>query len=97
MMGLKRRKVRMTNKSAAAMLETRSELTIESALAELREMFPDVQLIVSVRDCGEETVTRFGTAREYSIQVGMNGDEFTDADSLAEAVQRVRQSKGGES
>lgn len=57
---------------------------------ELRKVVgPSVQLIISARDCGEETQTLRGTKLEYSIQVGMNGEEF-DADSLAEALQKVR-------
>jgi hypothetical protein len=64
-------------------------ITVEDVLAELREMFPDLQIIVSVRDCGEETLTVRGKAIEYSIQVGMNGHDF-DADTLAESLQAVR-------
>lgn len=62
---------------------------IAAALAELRSMFPGLQIIVSVRDCGDETATLRGTALEYSIQVGINGEEF-DADTLAEVMAAVR-------
>lgn len=62
--------------------------TVESALAQLREKYPDEQLIVSVRDCGEETMTLRGTTLEWSIQVGMNGKDF-DADTLTEALSTV--------
>jgi hypothetical protein len=69
-------------------------LTVEDALNETRRLFPDVQIIVSVRDCGEETTTIRGTTREYGIQIGMNGDEF-DADTLAEAMEAVRAAAKG--
>lgn len=71
--------------------EAVSELS--AALAEMRSMFPDEQIIISLRDCGEETTTLRGTSREYGIQIGMNGREF-DCDTLAETLAAVRTWKG---
>lgn len=78
----------MPNPNSVA-ISANAPLTVESALAELREMFPDVQIAIGVRDCGEETVTVRGTQREWSIQIGMNGQDF-DADTLDLALQAVR-------
>jgi hypothetical protein len=64
--------------------------SIESGLVETRQLFPELQIIASVRDCGDETTTPRGTTLEYSIQVGMNGEDFV-GDSLSEAMQKVRQ------
>lgn len=68
--------------------ETPPEPTVEECLAELRKMFPDFQIIVSIRDCGEETITPRGTTFEYSAQIGMNGQEF-DADTLPEMLAQI--------
>lgn len=67
-------------------MATVTDETIESAMAKLRKRFgPYPQLVVSVRDCGDETQTVRGTSLEYGIQVGMNGNEF-DADTMAKAL-----------
>ena len=71
-------------------LSPNKEISVEAALVKVRRLFPDVQIIISVRDCGNETRTRRGTTREYGIQVGMNGHEF-DADTLAEALSAAKQ------
>lgn len=63
--------------------------SFEWTLAELRTMFPNEQVILTLRDCGIETVTIRDTAREYSIQIGINGDDF-DCDTLSEALAAVR-------
>ena len=65
---------------------------MDAALRELRTMFPTQQLIISVRDCGEETKTVRGKSIEWSIQVGINGKDF-DADTLPEAMKAVRRGK----
>ena len=46
------------------------EYTVEAALTELREMFPDRQLIVDVM------VPEYGNKKSYGIQVGANGYDF---------------------
>jgi hypothetical protein len=70
-------------------LRKANEESIEAAQVEVRALFPNEQIILSVRDCGEETATIRGTSLEYGIQVGMNGREF-DADELSVTLQMVR-------
>ena len=65
---------------------------VDAALRELRTMFPTQQLIISVRDCGEETRTARGKSIEWGIQVGINGKDFS-ADTLPEAMKAVRRGK----
>ena len=56
-------------------MDDTSGLTVESALKELREMFPDVQICVGIRDCGNQTVTPTGSTLEYDAQIGINGED----------------------
>lgn len=66
-------------------------LTVEQALKELRAMAgSEPQILIGIRDCGEETITLRETTLEYSAQIGMNGEDF-DADSLPELMALVRQ------
>jgi hypothetical protein len=71
-------------------------ITIELALAGVREMFPDLQIIVGVRDCGEQTITRLGHEREYFIQVGLNGEDF-NCPTLSDCMAQVRKWKESQS
>lgn len=68
---------------------TQDGLTVESLRSELRQLFPDVQIIVDIRDCGTETQTLRGSTLEYGAQIGMNGNEFV-GDSPAQVLAAVR-------
>lgn len=65
------------------------DISMVQALAQIRDMFPGLQIIVSIRDCGVETVTPTGETLEFSAQVGMNGQDFT-ADRMSEVVAKIR-------
>lgn len=63
---------------------------ISAVLSELRELLgPYPQLCIDFRDCGKETRTIRGTTKEYSIQVGANGQDFT-GDTLSDVMKQVR-------
>lgn len=65
------------------------EVTVEEALAELRQLIGDYpQIIVDIRDCGRETRGRHGRM-EYGAQIGMNGEQFT-APTMAKVLAQVR-------
>lgn len=54
-----------------------TELTVESCLAELRELVgPYPQIVVDIRDCGNETRSQHGRV-ECCAQIGANGEQFT--------------------
>lgn len=69
--------------------KTEPDVSIVAALARIRNMFPELQIVVSIRDCGEETTTLSGETLEFSAQVGLNGKEF-HADTMGEVVALVR-------
>lgn len=71
-----------------------AELTVEAALKELREMFPYVQIIVDIRDCGQETRSGRNGRLEYGAQIGMNGEQFAEA-TLPKLMTVVRAWKKG--
>jgi len=61
----------------------------ETALDELRKVYgPFPQICIGIRDCGKETRTSKGTNREYDVQIGMNGSDFT-GESLAKVVKKA--------
>ena len=65
------------------------QLTVEEALKQLRELVgPYPQIIVDIRDCGEETRCKYCRI-EYCAQIGMNGEQYTDR-TMARVVARVR-------
>ena len=68
---------------------TETGLTVEAAREQLRSMFPDVQIIIGIRDCGDETITPRNTTLEYNAQIGMNGEDFT-GDSLLDLMSEIR-------
>lgn len=54
-------------------------LTVEDTLQEIRKIVgPYPQIIVDIRDCGQETRGSHGRI-EYSAQLGMNGEQYTAA------------------
>lgn len=68
------------------------DLTIDDALKELRKMFgPYPQIIVDIRDCGNETRGPHGKV-EYGAQIGMNGEQFT-AKTMRGVLRKVRKWK----
>ncbi len=69
--------------------EGNRELTVESALKELRKLHgPYPQITVDIRDCGRETRSRHGRI-EYCAQIGMDGQEYT-APTMAKVLAQVR-------
>lgn len=68
------------------------EQTVESALEELRRLVgPYPQIIVDIRDCGNETRGPHGRV-EYAAQIGMNGEQFT-AKTMRGVLRQVRKWK----
>lgn len=66
-----------------------TKLAVEQCLKELRETVgPYPQIIVDVRDCGQETRSQHGRV-EFSAQIGMNGEQFT-ARTMAKVLAQVR-------
>lgn len=64
-------------------------LTVEECLAELRKLVgPFPQIIVDIRDCGQETRGQHGRM-EYCAQIGMNGQQYT-APTMAGVLAQVR-------
>jgi hypothetical protein len=59
------------------------EITVESALAELQQMFPDRQVSVDV------SFPEYSTKKRYYIQVGVNGHDFHAA-TLIKCMAQVR-------
>lgn len=70
-----------------------NNLTVEDALQEIRKIVgPYPQIIVDVRDCGQETRGPHGQV-EYSAQIGMNGEQYaaaTIAGMLAQVHEALR-------
>lgn len=67
-------------------------VTVEEALAELRKLVgPYPQIIVDIRDCGQETRSKHGRI-EYCAQIGMNGEQYTAA-TMAKVLAQVRKWK----
>jgi hypothetical protein len=64
--------------------------TVESALAELREMFPDRQLSVDV------SFPEYSNKPNYYIQVGVNGRDFHAA-TLKGCMAQVKKWKADQS
>lgn len=64
-------------------METRQELTVESALKELREMFQSYPVMVS-------HLSRADGTRRVEIQAN-GGGWFFGGSTLAEAMQKVRE------
>lgn len=64
-------------------------VSVEEALAELRKLvgrYP--QIIVDIRDCGQETRSKHGRV-EYCAQIGANGDQYT-APTMKKVLAQVR-------
>jgi hypothetical protein len=64
--------------------------TAESALDELRKMFPDRQVSVDV------SFPEYGNKKRYYIQVGENGQDF-HAETLSRCMEMVRKWRKGKS
>ena len=62
----------------------------ESALAELREMFPDRQVSVDV------SFPEYRNRKRYYIQVGVNGEDF-HASTLSRCMAQVHKWKASQS
>ena len=67
-----------------------TELTVETALLELRKMFPDRQVSVDV------SFPEYGDTKSYYIQIGVNGQDF-HAPTLKGCMAKVRKWKEGKS
>lgn len=69
-----------------------AELTVEEALSELRNLLGSYpQIIVDVRDCGQETRSKHGRV-EYCAQIGVNGEQYT-APTMVKVLAQVRKWK----
>jgi len=56
----------------------KAQTNLETALTQLRDVYgPFPQICIGIRDCGNETRTGQGKRREYDVQIGMNGTDFT--------------------
>lgn len=70
-------------------------LTVEECLTELRNLVgPFPQIIVDIRDCGQETRGQYGRI-EYCAQIGMNGQQYT-APTMAKVLTKVRKGLDGD-